>query len=380
MGRVPVRQGARPVTRAASGAQRSGAAALIIIFRAANEYFARRDEHFITSYFFSPRAPARCSQRKIGARRFQPARPGSVVLAGIGDRTGKHLKYNGSTVLFRTLTRDARADTPAHTRHVNHQNHRTIELNHKSYVSHEVSGSVAVLCDFVSFEKASNLNRLPVLAGNKQWGGYCLTVFAASASPDQGLERATARRNFPAWARRTAGAAGSLGVGSAELDRSRENGGFPPFFEGAARPVGFASLDFVAISVADQRLAAARSQPARLIAPRPFEAPGGARPARGAPPPWPAPIFLGPLAQPVFGVSSRSKIRCNAAEPLDRNGRKVAMPKTGSGVSDFPWRRLVARDRAALSGLQGRVGENGFSLGRGRSRAATLGGEVQGVN
>lgn len=371
------------MTRAASGAQRSGAAALIIIFRTANEYFAHRDEHFATSYFFAPRAPARCSQRKIGARRFQPARPGSVVLVGIGDRTGKHLKYNGSTVLFRTLTRDARADTPAHTRHVNHQNHRTIELDHKSYVSHGLSGSVAVLCDFISFEKASNLNRLPVLSGNKQWGGYCLTVFAASASPDQGLERATARRNFPAWARRTAGAAGAagaLGVGSADLDRSRENGGFPPFFEPASGRVGFGMSDFVSISVADQRLAAARSQPARLIAPAPIEAPGGRSAGEGGTPPSRAPIFLCPLAQPVFGVSSRSQIRCNAASEVVWNGRKVATPKTGSGVSDFPWALMPGRDRAAMSRLQGGVGENGISLGRGRSRAVTLGGEVQGVN
>lgn len=379
------------MTRAASGAQRSGAAALIIILRASREYFAHRDEHFATSYFFAPRAPARWQQRRNGARWPQPARPGSVVLVGIGDRTGKHLKCNGSTVLFRSLTRDARADTPARTRHGDYQNHRTLELNKKTYVSHEVIGSIAVLYSRsaapthrAALEKASNVNRLPVLASNKQWGGYCLDAFAASTRADQGLERATARQNFPAWARRAAGAVASIGVDAAELGGSRRNGGFPPFFEGALGIVGMLALECDGICVSDQCVAPSRRKPARLSAPAaPVAiAPRGVGSAReGGTPPSREPITLRPLAQPIFPISASLQIRCDAApRRMDRTGRKASMPKTGSGVSGFPCLSLPRRDRAALSGLQGGVGENGFSLGRGRSRATTLGGEVQGVN
>lgn len=376
------------MTRAASGAQRSGAAALIIILRAPREYFAHRAEHFATSYFFAPRAPARWQQRKIGARWLQPARPGSVVLVGIGDRTGKHLKYNGSTVLFRSLTRDARADTPTRTRHVNHQNHRTSELNKKTYVSHEVIGSIAVLYSRsaapthrAALGKASNRNRLPVLASNKQWGGYHLDAFAASIRPDQGLERATARRNFRPWARRAAGAGWAIDDDVTELGGLRRNGGFPPFFGGALGLVGMAALERSEISVSDQRVAAARRKPARLSAPVAIDPPGVGSASRGGTPPSRVPITLRPLAQPVFGVSSRSQIRCDAAScRMERNGRNAGTPKTGSGVSDFPCALMPGRDRAAMSKLQGGVGENRFSLGRGRSRAATLWGEGQGVN
>ncbi|WEK43631.1 MAG: hypothetical protein P0Y64_02015 [Candidatus Sphingomonas colombiensis] len=375
------------MTRAASGAQRSGAAALIIILRDRCEYFAPCHEHFATSYFFAPRAPARCRQRKIEASWLQPAPPGSVVLVGSGDRTAKHLKSIGSAVLFWSLTRDARADMRPYMRKGDIQNHRTIELDHKSYVSVEVSGSLAVLwfrkavyLHLGAPTKGSILNRLPVLAANKQWGGYCLNAFAAQGRPDQGLFGRAARRNFRGWARLAVRSITAIAADGGLIEAPRGNGGFLPFFGGAQGRVGFASLDRCGFAHAFQGVAAARIQPAGLAATL-AEGPGGRLAAEGGTPPTGLSISLRPQAQPIFGVSSRFEIRRDAASTvLDLVGRKLTMPETGSGVSDFRCRLAGWRHRAQSIGCQVRVGENGISLGRGRSRDLTLWGELASVN
>ncbi len=375
------------MTRAASGAQRSGAAALIIILRARRDYLALPREHFAYS-FFAPRPPARWQRGILRASRRADAPPGSAVLIGPGGRTGNRLKCIGSVVLFHGPTRDVCADMQGRVRHGDYQNHRTSEPDRETYVSHEVSGSLAVLAiqpsapmDLRSPERPSVLNLLAVPGANKQWGGYCLIAFAASSRPDQGLDGGAARRKFRGRARPARGAIAPIEAAGQLGERAGGNDGFPPFFEGAAARVGTGALECGGISLADQRLAATRCQPAGLASPCRAEGVGGRSAAEGGTPPSRAAIFLRPLAQPIFGVSRYLQIRCDAARRvMDRDDRKMAMPETGSGVSGFPCPSLPGRDRAAWSGLQRRVGDNGISLGRGRSRTPTLCGEGQGVN
>ncbi|HJO64976.1 MAG TPA: hypothetical protein QF469_06505 [Sphingomonas sanguinis] len=375
------------MTRAANGAQRSGAAALIITFAPRHEDCASPVFYFASSFFVAP-TPARRYQGRIGAGW---GLPGSTVLSGPGGRTAKHLKYNGSTVLFRTLTRDACAGMCAHARVKDHQNRRTQNSTYKTYTIQWFNGSVPVL-GFSGGSRAATQAIEPSWfsgsAGNKQWGGYCLTDFAGAGGAYPGLDRGTAARNFRGRARLAAG-----GVGAVDADRcgdqaAGKNGGFPPFFEGAAGRVGMAVSERTGKTVVGQCFAMPCRQPARLWAASggaawaaPLTPRGGVDGRQGGTPPKPRATFIRPMAQPIFWISSQFQIRRDAqADVVTGNGCLSSSAKTGSGVSILILAALTRGAEAAKSEWAGRVGEDRKVLGWGRSRTATLWGEVARVN
>lgn len=375
------------MTRAANGAQRSGAAALIIIFARRHEDYALPVFYFPSSFFVA-QTPARRYQGRIGAGW---GLPGSTVLHGPGGRTAKHLKSNGSTVLFRTLTRDACAGMCAHACVRDYQNRRTQNWTYKTTVIQWFNGSVSVLPFSVGSETAPQAvddARFSGSAGNKQWGGYCLSTFAEPSSAYPGLNGGTAARNFWGRARLAGAAGGAIGAGGGAAGRVGKNGGFLPFFEGSAGRVGMAVSERLEKTVLGQCFVAPCRQPARLSAasawgvqaarrtPR-----GGAVGRQGGTPPTPRATFIRPLAQPIFRVSSRFQIRWDAqAYAATGSGRLSSSAKTGSGVSILILAALTKGAEAAKSEWAGRVGEDRMVLGWGRSRTSTLWGEVPHVN
>lgn len=375
------------MTRAANGAQRSGAAALIIIFALRHEDCAQRICYFPSSFFVAF-TPARRYQGRIGAGE---GSPGSTVLYGPGGRTAKHLKFNGSAVLFRTLTRDARADMQARARVREYQNHRTQNWNNKSKVIQQFDGSVPVLW----LASGSDASRQPTgtprffrFCGNKQWGGYCLTAFAGSSSAYPGLNGGSAARNFRGWARLAAGGGAVADGDRGPLGRSGKNGGFPPFFEGAAGRVGMAVSECRNKTAEIRHFKAPPMQLARLWAarggaawPAPLTPRGGVASRQGGTPPKPRARSLRPLAQPIFWVSSQLQIRRDVqADAVTVDGRLSSSAKTGSGVSILILAALTGASEAAKSEWAGWVGEDRLVLGWGRSRTSTLWGEVVHVN
>lgn len=374
------------MTRAANGAQRSGAAALIIIFAPRNEDYAQPICYFLSSFFVAP-TPARRYQGRIGVGW---GLPGSTVLNGPGGRTAKRLKSNGSTVLFQTLTRDACAGMCAHACVRKDQNRRTRNWNDKTKVSQWLSGSMPVL----SFSSGSGalpqvigMARFSGSAGNKEWGGYCLTAFAGSSRAYPGLNGGSAARNFRGWPRLAAGGAGAVGGDREQVGRAGRNGGFPPFFEGAAGRVGMAVLECAKEMAEIRRFQAPPMQLARLWAAiggaawsAPLTPRGGAASRQGGTPPKPRARSLRPLAQPIFGVSSEFQIRRDAQAAVTKDGRLSCSAKTGSGVSILILAALTGGAEAAKSKWAGWVGEDRLVLGWGRSRTSTLWGEVPHVN
>ena len=384
---MPSDRGDRPMTRAANGAQRSGAAALIIIFALRHEDCARQICYFPYSFFVAF-TPARRYQGRIGAGE---GSPGSAVLYGPGGRTAKHLKSNGSVVLFRTLTRDARADMQARARVREYQNHRTQNWNNKTKVTQRFDGSIPVLWLASGSDRvrqATGTPRFFRFCGNKQWGGYCLIAFAGSSSAYPGLNGGSAARNFRGWARLAAGGTAVAGGDRGPLGRSGKNGGFPPFFEGAAGRVGMAVLE-CGKETAEIRLSQAPPmQLERLWAARggaawsaPLTPRGGVASRQGGTPPKPRARSLRPLAQPIFRISSQFQIRWDVqADGVTVDGRLSSSVKTGSGVSILILAALTRAAEAAESKWAGWVGEDRLVLGWGRSRTTTLWGEVACVN
>lgn len=378
------------MTRAANGAQRSGAAALIIIFAHRNEVYVHPVFYFPSSFFVAP-TPARRYQGRIGAG---AGLPGSTVLNGPGGRTAKYLKSNGSMVLFRTLTHDACAGMCAHACVRKGQNHRTVELEYKTYIFQLVAGSASVLTRFY-IPSVAWVIRCKCLKwlGNasypiKQWGGYCLTTFAELSGPYPRLDGRTAARNFRGRARLAGAGGGVIGADRGASGAAVKNGGFPPFFEAAAGHVGMGMSERVGKIVEHQRFAKPCRQPARLSAasagaawPAPLTPPGGVAGRRGGTPPRPRALSLRPLAQPIFRISSQSQIRWDAqAGAVTGNGRLSSSAKTGSGVSILILAALTGAAEAARSEWAEGVGEDRLVLGWGRSRTSTLWGEVARVN
>jgi hypothetical protein len=375
------------MTRAANGAQRSGAAALIIIFARRHEDCALPVFYFASSFFVAP-TPARRYQGRIGAGW---GLPGSTVLNGPGGRTAKHLKSNGSMVLFRTLTRDACAGMCAHARVEDHQNRRTQNLTYKTYVIQWFNGSVPVL-GFSDGSRAAaqaiEPSRFSGSASNKQWGGYCLTAFAGAGGAYPGLDRGSAARNFRGRARLAAGSVGAVDADRCGDQAAGKNVGFPPFFEGGAGRVGMAVSERARKTVLGQCFAMPCRQPARLWAASggaawaaPLTPRGGVDGRQGGTPPKPRATSIRPLAQPIFWISSQFQIRRDAqARAVTEDGRLSSSVKTGSGVSILILAALTRGADAAKSEWAGRVGEDRKVLGWGRSRTTTLWGEVARVN
>ena len=375
------------MTRAANGAQRSGAAARIIIFSLRDEVYAHPICYFPSSFFVAP-TPAHRYQGRMWAG---PGFAGSTVLYGPGGRTAKHLKSNGSMVLFRTLTRDARADMRAHAYRENDQNHRTQNSNNKSYLFQWFSGSTPVL-SFAPGSGASSqaveTSRFSGSAGNKQWGGYCLTAFAEPSSAYPGLNRRAAPRNFRGRARLVAGARVEIGADRGMCGLAGKNGGFPPFFEVAPGRVGMPMSERREKTAVFCGFQPARLKPARLSAPAAWAGPaalvdprGGDIRRRGGTPPIPRVTSSCSLAQPIFWISSQFQIRWHVQTGVViEDGRLSSSARTGSGVSILILAALTGGAEAAKSKWAGLVGEDRLVLGWGRSRTSTLWGEVPHVN
>ncbi len=347
------------MTRAASGAKRSGAAAqyssrLRVIMPLPAQYF--------TFSFFVPRTPARRDRRWMWAGRGPVGIAGSVVLHGPGGRTANLLTGLGSVVLFYGPSRDARAEAGRRVRHEDYQNHRTTEPIEKTSHPLGVGGSAPVLSV-----------RL-VGTGNKQWGGYAPHAFAASSSADQGLDRAAARGNFSAWARPAGVEVAPIGA----IGAVRGNGGFPPFSGVPIGPVGMAMLERAAGMADIRHLRGVRIQPARLAvcdqAPRGVDAG-----RRGGTPPSAARLPSISQAQPIFRVSSDLRFRWSV--PAVAGRRECWGAKTGSGVLGLFLLDQARRAKAALGRLIGWVGvqEEVRSWGR-EPEAATLWGRLASVN
>lgn len=313
------------MTRAASGAQRSGAAALNLsrlrdILLTSTQYSG--------SSFFVPRTPARWGLQKGWRRPGGSTFTGSVVLYGSGGRTTKRLKSNGSMVPFQSLTRDACADARARTHIETPQNHRTIEPRVFLYIRQPVSGSAAVLCPVRS------------RTGNKQWGGYALPAFAGSSGPDLGPCGGSARRNFRRRVR-LAGAAGRAiaPIGAVEQlrDAAERNRAISAGYAGRSGHVGMGVSERCRISIADQCLAAGLRQPAGLAgrsAGAAVDQGGLALPAEGGTPPTAARLVPSSLAQPIFCVSADLRIRRPAGRTAP--GAKLDAWKSGRGSGSYP--------------------------------------------
>lgn len=334
------------MTRAASGAQRSGAAALN--FRMVREDYAMVDDN-LRSSFFVPRAPARWDRKRLWAGPPGASPPGSTVPHGPGDRTGKPLILLGSTVLFHSPSRDARAAVQPRVRNEDHQNHRTTELQNQREINQSLAGSAPVL----RFRR------------HKQWAGYSPPVAATSIQP---LFDGGAWRKFRGW---LAPAAWASSAG--------RNGGFPRFFGGATGRVGMAMLESAPKSVVCQRVVRVGRKPARLTGGA-RRTPGGCSIAWTTPTPPIALLDLpSSLALTAFLIwADAQSRRCSTA--WER--AQTSNVKMGSGVSTSRlasgfvsgWARRANRDR--------RVGDRGVSgAASGRSsRTRTIAWEGGHVN
>lgn len=375
------------MTRTANGAQRSGAAVLTLVFTRAREDYGLPRDYFVSSFFCVAPTPARWLRKQMRAGWPGGSPPGSLVLYGPGERTTKRLKYIGSVVLFRRLTRDACADVCGRTRIENHQNHRTPEPEVKTYCIECVIGSLAVLTRFCGSApiapangKASVLNGLAVVGANKEWGGYSPRRFAARSGAYSGLDAGAGPRNF----RRQARAAGAIGLGDDVAQAASGNGGNLPFFGRATGRVGMQMLERRAETAVFCGLRVVLHQPAGLAAVGlggALTPPGGDAGRQGGTPPSRPRALSRPFAQPIFWVSAALQIRRAPSVNVDLDRPVNSKPETGSGVPDL--RRLSGRRRANAieAGQQQRVRVQGAILSRGRSRKlATLWGGPRGVN
>lgn len=356
------------MTRAASGAKRSGAAAQ---YSSRLRVILPLPPQYLIFSFFAPRTPARWLRRRLRVRSGRERFAGSVVLHGTGGRTAKHLKTNGSVVLFWSPSRDARADACRRTRIENPQNHRTTEPIEKYEVSLGVRGSASVLLRFCS----------PGL--HKKWGGYSISAFAGSIVPDQGSDGGAGRENFSAWARLGWAAGRSIEAGRCDRPAARGNGGFPPFPGVLSGRVGMAALERRAKITAIRGFAGGRCKPAGLRGvglAAPIGVGGVQRPAVGGTPPSAAAFVPFPFAQPIFRISSDLRFRRGADQALVVGERRLTGgAKMGSGETDALTR--CHGPTGAKQNRQERVGVDGGVLGRLKyQRISTLCGEVQGVN
>jgi hypothetical protein len=375
------------MTRAANGAQRSGAAALIIILTQRDEHYAHVCDYFASSFFVAE-TPARLLQQGLWAGE---GWPGSTVLHGSGGRTTKPLICLGSTVPFCSPSRDACADVCGCTRVEGVQNRRTVELEGNIEVFHQLTGSSPVLCERSSRTgmvsdagKPSNVSGLPGSTSNKIGGGYRFTAFADLREPDQRLFTASARRKFRRWTRRAAGASAPIGaagaivqVSGAVVQVSGADRAISVTYAGAQRAVGTPMLERGDNAVSFQAVAGGRIQPAGLDRRAVEGAPLAGLRHEGGTPPIAARPFTSSLAQPIFGRSADLRIRC--CDRLIRQPRLPSRPNNGSGCSNLVSGSCV--DRGHTLACEARVGEQQEILGGGRSReTATVWGGATRVN
>lgn len=345
------------MTRAARDAQRPGAAALRLIFTRPRGYLAHPRDYFRSSSFFAP-TPARWLPQKLGLWSGYAEPPGSLVLHGHGGRTAKPLILLGSTVLFQSLTRDARAGAPAHTYR---ETYRTTEPQNFALEPAEICqkrGSMAVLrCTAARTGHGS----IRILAG------YCLRAVVSTACPDLGLFAEGARRNFRASVRLADGEASPIALAG----RTGENGGNPPFFEGAERRVGTVVLECSPEMAVSCGFAGVRQKPARLAA---GHLAGGASAAPAGHPPTPpsrASSISCTLPLTFFRNSIDLDHRGVDRRGVDRNGRLAGLPETGSGARSFPRPATAKAGRAGCFNAQAWVGDGGVPLAARQRREDT---------
>lgn len=360
---------ARSASRAASGAQRSGAAALHSTYlRDANDDCATRALYYRFSFFAL--APARCLRRLIGGdQSLVDNGPGGAVLwfyRGKRRRTSKLLLLPGSVVLFCGLTRDVRAGAGACVCRDHHQNYRTTELTLENGRNLPFLEGEAVLARFCGS------------GPNKIGGGYAFAGVQVASRADQQLIGGAGREKFWGWARVGGGdrAGGDLGA----LEGG--NGGFLPFVRGRLGHVGMALLEWCGQGHGIGSFSGAGRKPARFTSTPPSiaQAEGGTPPSAARPMP-------SMLADMLIGISidlqNRRSAPAKGVEPGlggeagPRFGRRM-----GSGVRALVQRRSGRRGNAAQTGDQMGVRDRKGSLAvrRFHRERTTLWGGLADVN
>lgn len=340
---------ARSASRAASGAQRSGAAALHSTYlRDANDDCATRALYYRFSFFAL--APARSLQRLIGGgQSLLDNGPGGAVLwfyRGNRGRTSKRLILPGSVVLFHGLTRDVRAGAGACVCRDHHQNYRTTELTLENGRNLPFLEGEAVLARFCGSGR------------NKIGGGYVIAGVQLASRSDQQLIGGAGREKF--WG--SARAAGGDRAGGDLVGVEGGNGGFLLFVRGRLGHVGMGLLEWCGQSTGIASFSGARRKPARFTSTPPSIAQ-----AEGGTPPSAARLVSSMLADMPIGISidlqNRRSAPAKGVEPgLGGDAGPRSRRKMGSGVRALVQRRSGRRENAAQTGEQAGVRDRKGSL------------------
>lgn len=363
------------MTRAGSGAQRSGAPALPLHYfgRASDIYRSRPLVFFFTfnpgpGPFGSGKHVARPASRRPWVRGC-----GSRVLAGDWRRTHKPLIYNGSVVLFWSPTRDVCVCACMRTCREFVQNYRTSEPNLRNGRNTSLLAAFSVLCRFSSS------------GGIKIGGKYPPLAPSLDHITDLQCIGGAAPQNFRAR-RAAAAVGGGLGLvdrAGLEADRDQaertgKNGGFLRVCAGRIGHVGMAMSECEVQAVGIPSLSGGGHKLSRLSAPRRMALPLGAiegvgsiAQAEGAgPPAAPRPATC-MVAHAIFWISIDLLDYRIDAMRQDRGGRSISRAEMGSGECN-PLASGLSKARAALnSGAETRVGDGGgpgglSPLGEGR--------------
>ena len=351
------------MTRAGSGAQRSGAPALPLhYFGNANDVYRSRPLVFF--FTFNP-GPGPFSSGKDVAR---PAsrRPwvrgcGSRVLARDWRRTHKPLICLGSTVLFWSPTRDVCGCACMRTCREFVQNLRTSEPNSRNGRNTSLFAAFPVLCRFSSS------------GGIKIGGKYPGFAPSLDAVTDLQCLGGAALRNF--WARRAAAVVGGgrglvdragLEAGRDQLGAAGRNGGFLRVCAGRighvetamskryAQGVGIASLS------GDGHKLSRLSAPRRLVLPLgAIEGVGSIVQAEGGGPPTAARPVPCMVAHAIFWISIDLLNHGIDVGPQDRAERSISTAEMGSGECDPLPSDLLDGREALDAGCVARVGDGG---------------------
>lgn len=354
---------ATKMTRAGSGAQRSGAPALPLHYlRRANDIYRSRPLVFFFTFYPGPgplmsgKDVARPASRRPWVRGC-----GSRVLARDWRRTRNPLICIGSTVLFWSPTRDACGCACMRTCREFVQNLRTSEPNLKNGRNTSLFATFPVLCRFSSS------------GGIKIGGRYRSIAPSLDHITDLQCFGGAAPQNFRASSA-AAAAGGGLGlVDRAGLEADRDqlgatdgNGGFLRVCAGRIGHVETAMSKRCGQGVGIAALSGDGHKLSRLSAPRRLAPPLGAMEgvgsivqAEGAGPPTAARPVPRMVAHAIFWISIDLRHLGIDADRQDRVGRSISKREMGSGECN-PLASGLSKARAALnSGAETRVGDGG---------------------
>lgn len=351
------------MTRAGSGAQRSGAPALPLhYFAQANDIY--RSRPFVFFFTFAPGPGPLGSSKDVAPPAYRAHRVGggcSNVLARKWRRTRKPLISLCSAVLYWTASRDARACVPACVHVREGQNNRTLEHLDRNGRNKPFSKPSSVLSVFCCS------------GGIKIGGRYRSIAPSLDQITDLQCLGGAAPRNFRA--RRAAAAAGGmLGLvdrTGLEADRDQvgatgENGGFLRVCAGRIGHVETAMSKRRAQGTAIASLSGGGHKLSRLSAPRRLALPLGAiegvgsiAQAEGGGPPTAARPVPRMVAHAIFWISINLLDHRIDAQRQDRGRRSISRGEMGSGECD-PLTSGPSKAHAALnSGAETRVGDGG---------------------